>query len=112
MRLETKYAYGSDRIGIEYFAVFYIPHDTLQFTLGTESSKYRPYIGGIDSFIVANIHDHNDPQHWDIRYRYQYSSTTDIVYVSVPKSYMIAHKIEYVSLSKWWSNMYLRYFRP
>lgn len=112
LRLETTPASGDEWKGTECFAVFYIPHDTLQFPLGTGSSKYRPYIGGIDFGIIGLIHDHNDPTHWDFRYRNQISKTQDKLYLSVPKSYVALSWISVNDNYPWYHGMYIQYFRP
>lgn len=112
LRLETTPANGDEWKGIEGFAVFYIPHDTLQFTLGTGSSKYRPYIGGIDYDIIGLIHDHTNPQQWDFRYRSQISKTQDKLLLSVPKSYIAYCWILGDDNYPWYHGMYIQYFRP
>lgn len=88
---------------------YYVPHDTLQFPLpGNEGGRYRPYVGGVNYWVVANIPDHNDPQKWDYYSRTQVNSNWDRLELMIPKSYALAMNAAQLS---WENQIYIRYYR-
>lgn len=87
---------------------YYIPHDTLQFPL-SGSGQYRPYVGGVNSWVVANIFDHNDPQKWDYYCRTQVNSQSDKLELKVPKSYALA--MNAAQQFNWVNEISIRYYR-